>query len=118
MIIIYGLVAYLIFLRNKIKKEYKTNRRVSMFTQDQLDKLKQVDMDSVTLEELVDINDVVIDEKLSEMKRLESYLEQIKNPYLFRHGKFMIKVEFNENGESLETLLGELIRQAAEEALI
>lgn len=46
------------------------------------------------LAELVDIRDVKIDTSLPVEERLKSYVEQIKNPYIFKVGKTVVRVRY------------------------
>ena len=50
-----------------------------------LEKLKNVDVRTVDIDTLVDIRDVKLDRSLSKPERMKSFVEQIKNPYCFRH---------------------------------
>lgn len=45
-------------------------------------------------EQLVDIRDVTIDRSLPNDERVKSFVEQIKNPYLFKVGGTVVKVSF------------------------
>ncbi len=46
------------------------------------------------LDSLVDIRDVKIDRSLPIEGRMLSYVEQIKNPYLFKVGKTVVRVSY------------------------
>lgn len=46
------------------------------------------------LESLVDIRDVKIDRSKPVEKRMKSYVEQIKNPYLFKVGNTIVRVSY------------------------
>ena len=46
------------------------------------------------LSELVDIRDVVIDKKLTLEERVQSYVEQIKDPYCFKVGDVVVRVSY------------------------
>ena len=46
------------------------------------------------LSELVDIRDVVIDKSLPLEERVRSYVEQIKNPYMFKCGTTIVRVSY------------------------
>lgn len=61
----------------------------------------------VDKEELVDIRTVTIDMKLPKEQRIQSFLKQIKNPYLFRYGDIVIQSVFPET----ETTLDERLKQ-------
>ncbi|MCD8354137.1 MAG: hypothetical protein LUC47_07500 [Clostridiales bacterium] len=54
----------------------------------------QVQADSLTQDQLVDIRDVKIDRSLPSEDRVKSFVEQIKNPYLFKVGGTVVKVSF------------------------
>lgn len=46
------------------------------------------------LESLVDIRDVKIDRNKPVEERMKSYVEQIKNPYLFKVGNTIVRVSY------------------------
>ena len=62
--------------------------------------MQEKDLKNVPLEELVDIREIRIDESLPPEKRIQSYLEQIKDPYNFRVGKVKVHCTFTKNGPS------------------
>ena len=53
------------------------------------------------LASLVDIRDVAIDETLPIEERMKSYVEQIKNPYMFRVGDTIVRVSYANTQETL-----------------
>ena len=54
---------------------------------------------------LVDIRDVCVDKNLSREERIAEYVRQIKNPYHFRCGAFVVTARFAQEGPSLEDCL-------------
>ena len=46
------------------------------------------------LDSLVDIRDVKIDRSLPVEERMKSYVEQIKNQYMFKVGKTIVRVSY------------------------
>ncbi len=46
------------------------------------------------LDSLVDIRDVKIDRSMSVEDRMKSYVEQIKNPYMFKVGSTVVRVSY------------------------
>ncbi len=46
------------------------------------------------LDSLVDIRDVKIDRSLPVEERMRSYVEQIKNPYMFKYGTTIVRVSY------------------------
>lgn len=63
-----------------------------------------------TTDELVDIRQVAVDKDLSKEERIAAFLEQIKNPYRFRCGDFIVNVVFSSNGSTLEECLQGILR--------
>ena len=59
--------------------------------------------------ELVDIRDILVDKNLSKQERIADYVRQIRNPYRFRCGKFIVSVRFAESGPTLEDCLQRLM---------
>lgn len=54
-----------------------------------------------------DINDVAIDKKLPIEKRLEDYLNQVKNPYAFQCEDVYIRLSYSDN----ETILHDIMKK-------
>ena len=46
------------------------------------------------LDSLVDIRDVKIDRSMAVEDRMKSYVEQIKNPYMFKVGNTVVRVSY------------------------
>lgn len=63
-----------------------------------------------TIDELVDIRQVAVDKDLSKEERIAAFLEQIKNPYRFRCGDFIVNAVFSSNGSTLEECLQGILR--------
>lgn len=68
------------------------------------------EFNSPTLDELVDIRDVSVNPELPKEERIADFVQQIKNPYLFKCGKYVVKASFSENGRSLEECIKGLIK--------
>ncbi len=85
---------------------FKTARKgwIMEFDMSQVDfeALRQVDVRTVDLDTLVDINEVKIDEGLPREQRIAEFVRQIKNPYCFKVGKVAVSVEFSDDGVTLE----------------
>ena len=52
------------------------------------------------LASLVDIRDVEIDKTLPIEERMKSYVEQIKNPYMFKVGDTIVRVSYANTQET------------------
>lgn len=64
----------------------------------------------VQTDELVDIRTVTVNNELPKQERIADFIRQIKNPYLFRCGKYTVKAVFSENGQTLEDCVKSLIK--------
>ena len=53
------------------------------------------------LASLVDIRDVRIDRTLPMEERVKSYVEQIKNPYLFKVGNTVVRVSYADTDRTM-----------------
>ena len=58
---------------------------------------------------LADIRDVSVDQTLPKEERIAEFLRQIKNPYCFRCGKFIVRAQYADNGVSLEDCLKQIL---------
>lgn len=68
------------------------------------------EFDQSITEDLVDINDVSINSELPKEERIADFVSQIRNPYLFKCGKYTVKAVFSENGQTLEECIKGLIK--------
>ena len=64
---------------------------------------------NINAEELVDIRDVYVDKNLPKTERVTEFVRQIKDPNLFRCGKFIVTARFAEDGPTLEECLQRII---------
>ncbi len=60
---------------------------------------------TVSADELVDINDVKVSKDLPKQERIAEFIKQIKNPYCFKCGNFIVKARYTDNGLSMEDCL-------------
>lgn len=63
-----------------------------------------------TTEALVDIRSVAVDKALPKEDRIASFVRQIKNPYRFRCGDFVVTATFSSGGPTLEECLQGILR--------
>ncbi|MCM1333645.1 MAG: hypothetical protein NC084_07610 [Bacteroides sp.] len=61
-------------------------------------------------EELVDIRGITVNRDLPKDERIADFVSQIRNPYLFRCGKYVVKASFSDNGQTLEDCIKGLIK--------
>jgi hypothetical protein len=56
-------------------------------------------------QELIDINTITINQDLPAVERAKDYIRQIKDPYNFKCGDITVRLQFDENGATLESRL-------------
>ena len=59
---------------------------------------------------LVDIRDVSVNKDLPKEERIAAFVKQIKNPYRFRCGDFVINACFASGGATIEDCLKGILR--------
>ena len=62
----------------------------------EFEKYKNMPFDEIDESELVDIKDVDVRMDLLPKERLKYTLDQVKNPYFFKVGKYIVKSTFSE----------------------
>lgn len=77
------------------------NKKLNLLKNIDFEKLKNIDIITVDKEELVDIKDINIDSTLPYELRILNYIEQIKNPYCYKIGDVVVKIEFDESENAL-----------------
>jgi len=63
----------------------------------------------VNTDNLVDIRDVDVDKTLPKQERVAEFVRQIKDPYHFRCGKFVVTARFTADGPTLEDCLQRML---------
>ena len=61
-------------------------------------------------DDLVDIRDVSVNKDLPKEERIAAFVKQIKNPYRFRCGNFVINACFASGGTTIEDCLKGILR--------
>lgn len=79
----------------------------------QINEMRNLDVTKVDREELVDIQEVIINKNLKQSQRIKDFVQQIKNPYCYRHGDYIVKIGFEDTEVTLTERLKELILKAA-----
>jgi len=72
--------------------------------------MKNIDLNTVDRDALVDIRDVKVNTALPKRERTIDFIRQIGNPYCYKHGKYVVKVGFSDTEVSLEERLAGYIR--------
>ena len=78
-----------------------------------LEEMRDVDVRTVQREDLVDIRDVQVNTALPAKERALDFIRQIGNPYCYKHGKYVVKVDFSDTETSLMQRLAGYIASKA-----
>ena len=81
-----------------------------IYTPQELEAMKQVDIRTVNPATLRDIRDVKVNPNLPTAQRIQDYIRQIGNPYCYRHGKYVVKISFTDTDVTLEDRMLDYIR--------
>ena len=71
----------------------------------QLESMRRIDISAIDKDTLVDVSGMTFDNTLPKEQRAANMLAVMKNPYCFRHGDMVIKLEFADDGPPLQDLL-------------
>ena len=75
-----------------------------------VEEMKNVDVRTVSRDDLVDIRDVHIDRSLPKEERVRSFVQQIRNPYCFKCGNVVVKTSFADTDVTLEERMEHYLR--------
>lgn len=84
-----------------------------MITLEHLEELKNVNVTKIDINTLVDIREVKVNQKLPQPERVADYIQQIKNPYCYRQGNFIVKICFSNSKVTLANRLKEALSRTA-----
>lgn len=76
--------------------------------------MKNVDIRSVDKDTLIDLDTVQIDSTQPVEERVQSFLQQIQNPYCFRIGDVAVKVNYKHDGPSFQQNFEDILRSTQE----
>jgi hypothetical protein len=80
-----------------------------MFTQNQLNELRGVDVRTVDRNSLTDMSGFEFDNALPPKERARRFFDATQNPYCFRLDDMAVKIEFAESGQSLQDVMSALL---------
>lgn len=78
-----------------------------------VDEMKNIDVTKVNRADLVDVKDVSINRFLKQERQINDFVTQIKNPYCYKYGDYIVKIGFEDTGVTLTDRLKELVLKAA-----
>lgn len=77
-----------------------------MVSREELEKLSNLNLETINTSELEELTDLVIDSEASVEVRIEAFLEKIKNPYCFLVHGISMEISFsNQNPVTLDECL-------------
>ena len=79
--------------------------------QTELNCMRNMDIEACDPDQLVDLQSVSIDRSLPVPERMSSFVEQVKNPYLFKVDDVAVKLEFSSGKSVEESLLSFLLAE-------
>lgn len=79
-------------------------------TRDTIKAMQDVNIRTVDPEMLRDIRDVQVHADLPKKERILDFIQQIGNPYCYRHGKYVVKISFTDTDVTLEQRMLSYIR--------
>ena len=77
-----------------------------MLDRKQLETLKSVDITTVDRKTLVDISEVQIDTSQPATEKMQSYFEQVQNPYCFLCGDTPVRIRFVSENKTFTESVG------------
>jgi hypothetical protein len=80
-----------------------------MFTQDQLQELRGVDVRTVDRNTLTDMSGFEFDTALPLKERARRFFDATQNPYCFRLDDMAVKIEFSDNAPPLQDVMSALL---------
>lgn len=80
----------------------------SDLTVNDLKKLRNADVSICNADELIDLKNVKINEKMPMECRINDFIAKVGNPYLFKVDGIVVKVEFG-NGKDFSEILTDII---------
>ncbi|EOS73931.1 hypothetical protein C819_03488 [Lachnospiraceae bacterium 10-1] len=78
-----------------------------------LAKMKDMDIREADTGGLADILEIKIDRDLSDTEKKREFIRQIRNPYLYRQGEYVVKLSFADTDATLTDRLKEYIEHMA-----
>lgn len=83
-------------------------------TREKLEKMADVDINTVDIETLTDLRDIEINTSWPVAKKLRAFAQQTNNIYLNRIGDYVVKVRFQESGPTIDDKMAEYMRRLSE----
>ena len=79
-----------------------------MLCRENLAKLKEAEISTCDADALIDLKNIKIDIQKTIEERAESFIEQVHNPYIFKIGDIIVKVDYG-SGKDFSEILTDVI---------
>lgn len=83
---------------------------IQILTLEDIGKKQSVDPRTADRNELKDIRDINVDTELPKKERMIDFVQQIGNPYCYRHGDYVVKISFEDTDVTLEDRVRSYLR--------
>ena len=70
-------------------------------------------LETLDRDQLVDLRTVSVDTSLPKEERLRDFIRQVKNPYCYKIGKYVVCLSFSNNGLTAQEVFADLARSKA-----
>ena len=77
--------------------------------EEKLTRCKNMKIEDISLDDVDDIKDIKIDKRKSSNERILDFLNNVKNPYVFKYKGRLVKYSFSENSKSADDCLSDLL---------
>lgn len=118
--------ADLIFRKRQITVAYQTSSTKYIWDIDkvigrevfslEIEEMRNINVTKVEPENLVDIRRVKVNSSQNREGKVKDFVRQIKNPYCYRYGDYIVKIGFEDTTVTLADRLKEMIMKAADSA--
>ena len=73
-----------------------------IMTLQELEEKRNVEFENIDLDTLIELKTIKINPSKPVEEKINEFINQIKNPYIFKVGEVAVKVNFAENGPSFQ----------------
>lgn len=80
----------------------------------EMEAMKQIDITKVERADLIDIREVQINNSQKQDGKVKDFIRQVKNPYCYKYGDYIVKINFEDTEVTLTERLREMILKAAD----
>ena len=87
---------------------YDAGKNLSM-SENEILRMKNINIKDCVISELVDITGIEIKEGKTKTEKIIDYINMVKNPYAFRVGDVAVKIIFNEEDDTIEDKMQNVI---------